>query len=92
VATIFRLTITIGKGEAAREREISLDPGDISMGLLEDLQSASSAGDMGSMKPIISELFGLTNEEYRALTIKQFIEIAAAIPRAVNEASTIPNA
>ncbi len=91
MATVLKLTITIGKGDAQRTREVAIDPEDISIGLLEDLEQASAGGTMSNMKPIISELLGLSNEEYRALTVKQFMAIANAIPAAIAEATTIPN-
>lgn len=91
MATIFKLTITIGKGGEAREREISVDPDDIPMGVLEDLETLGSARDWKSIRPIIQELFGLTKEEFRAMTAGQFMQIAAALPSAISDATAIPN-
>ncbi len=91
MATIFKLTITIGKGEAAREREISIDPDDIPMGVLEDLETLGTARDWKSIRPIIQDLFGLSKEEFRAMTAGQFMQIAAALPSAISDATTIPN-
>jgi hypothetical protein len=92
MATIFKLTITIGKGDAAREREISIDPNEIPMGVLEDLEELGNAKDWKSIRPIISELFGLSKDEFRAMTAGQFVQIAAALPTAITEATAIPNA
>jgi hypothetical protein len=92
MATIFKLTITIGKGETAREREISVDPETIPMGVLEDLEELGTARDWKSIRPLISELFGLTTEEFRAMTAGQFMQIAQALPSAISEATAIPNA
>jgi hypothetical protein len=92
MATIFKLTITIGKGEAAHEREISIDPDEMPMGILEDLDALGSAKDWKSIRPIICELFGLTQDEFRAMTTKQFIEISTALSGAVGAATSIPNA
>lgn len=91
MATIFSLTITIGKGEQARTREISIDPDDVPMGVLEDLETLGSSKEWKQIRPIICELFGLTNEEFRAITSKQFIQIATALNGAVGAAVTIPN-
>ncbi len=92
MATIFKLTITIGKGDAAREREISIDPDEMPMGIMEDLESLGTARDWKSIRPIICELFGLTNDEFRAMTASQFIQIATALNGAVGTATAIPNA
>ena len=91
MSTIFRLTITIGKGDEAREREISIDPEDIPMGVLEDLETLGSARDWKSIRPLIQDLFGLSKEEFRAMTAGQFMQIAAALPGAISDATTIPN-
>lgn len=91
MTTIFKLTITIGKGDDAREREISIDPDDIPMGVLEDLETLGTARDWKSVRPIIQELFGLTKEEFRAMTAGQFMQIAAALPAAISDATAIPN-
>ena len=91
MATIFKLTITIGKGEDAHEREISIDPDDIPMGVLEDLETLGSVRDWKSIRPIIQDLFGLSKEEFRSMTAGQFMQIAAALPGAINQATDIPN-
>jgi hypothetical protein len=92
VATIFRLTITIGKGDAAREREISIDPDELPMGVLEDLETLGSARQWKDIRPIICDLFGLTNDEFRAMTASQFTQVAQALTQATGAATTIPNA
>ncbi len=91
MATIFKLTITIGKGDAAHEREISIDPDDIPMGVLEDLETLGTARDWKSIRPIIQDLFGLSKDEFRAMTAGQFMQIAAALPNAISQATDIPN-
>ncbi len=91
MATIFRLTITIGKGTDAREREISIDPDDIPMGVLEDLEALGTARDWKSIRPLIQELFGLSKDEFRAMTAGQFMQIAQALPAAITQATDIPN-
>lgn len=92
MATIFSLTITIGKGDAARERIVSIDPEEIPMGVLEDLETLGTARDWKSIRPLISELFGLSKDEFRAMTAGQFMQIAKALPMAVSDATAIPNA
>ena len=91
MATIFKLTITIGKGDEAREREISIDPDEIPMGVLEDLETLGTARDWKSIRPIIQDLFGLSKEEFRGMTRGQFMQIATALGTAVSDATTIPN-
>ncbi len=91
MTTIFKLTIQIGKGEAAHEREISIDPDDIPMGVLEDLETLGTARDWKSIRPIIQELFGLSQDEFRAMTAGQFMQIAQALPSAISQATDIPN-
>ncbi len=91
MTTIFKLTITIGKGDDAREREISIDPDDIPMGVLEDLETLGDAKDWKSIRPIIQDLFGLSKEEFRAMTAGQFMQIASALPSAISDATAIPN-
>ncbi len=91
MTTIFRLTITIGKGDAAHEREISIDPEDIPMGTLEDLETLGTTRDWKSIRPIIQDLFGLSKDEFRAMTAGQFMQIAQALPSAIADATTIPN-
>lgn len=91
MTTLFKLTITIGRGDDAREREISIDPENIPMGVLEDLEELGSAKNWRSIRPIISDLFGLTRDEFRAMTAGQFMQIAQALPSAISEATAIPN-
>lgn len=91
MATIFKLTIQIGTGDAAREREIAIDPDEIPMGVLEDLEELGQARDWKSIRPIIQGLFGLTRDEFRAMTAGQFMQIAQALPTAISDATTIPN-
>ena len=92
MATILKLTIQIGKGDNQHEREISIDPEDIPMGVLEDLETLGQSKKWKDIRPIISELFGLTTEEFRAMTAGQFMQIASALPNAITEATAIPNA
>src|SRR5689334_5298245 len=92
MATIFKLTIQIGKGDEAHEREIAIDPDEIPMGVLEDLETLGDAKDWRSIRPIICGLFDLSKEEFRAMTAGQFMQIAAALPTAISQATDIPNA
>lgn len=92
MATIFKLTITLGKGESAHEREISIDPDELPMGILEDLESLGGARDWQKIRPIITELFGLSDTEFRQMTAGQFMQIAGALTGAVTDGTAIPNA
>ena len=92
MAAIFKITITIGKGEQAKERVVSIDPDEIPMGVLEDLESLGDVKKWKEIRPIICGLLDLSEEEYRAMTRAQFTQIAAALSGAVGEATTIPNA
>jgi len=92
MAVLFRLTIRVGRGADQHEREIVIDPDELSMGTLEDLETMGSAAKWSDIRPVIVELLGLTTEEFRALTRKQFMQIAAALSGSVAEATTIPNA
>ncbi len=92
VATIFTLDITIGKGDEAHTRTISIDPDEIPMGVLEDLEEFASVGDWKGRRRVISELFGLTKDEFRQMTVGQFVQIANALPSAISQATDVPNA
>ena len=92
MAVLFRLTIRVGKGADQHEREIVIDPDELSMGTLEDLETLGASNKWSDIRPIIVELLGLTNEEFRALTRKQFMQIAMALSGSVAEATAIPNA
>jgi hypothetical protein len=91
MATIFKLTITIGSGDDARQREISIDPETIPMGVLEDMEDLGAARDWKSIRPIIQGLFNLSKEEFRAMTARQFMDVAEALRASVGSATTIPN-
>lgn len=91
MATIFKMTITIGKGDNARERTVSIDPDEMPMGVLEDLETLGKARDWKSIRPIIAGVFDLTNEEFRAMTAGQFMQLADAVMGSVAQAVTIPN-
>ena len=92
MATIFKLTITLGKGESAHTREISIDPEEVPMGVLEDLDGLKDSHDWKKIRPIITGLFDLTDDEFRQMTAGQFVQIAGALTGAVTEATAIPNA
>lgn len=92
MTTIFKVTITIGKGEQARERTVAIDPDEIPMGVLEDLESLGDIKKWKDIRPIICGLLDLSADEYRAMTRGQFQQIAEALNGAVGAATTIPNA
>lgn len=91
MSTILKLTITIGKGDAQRAREIEIDPDDVPLGLLEDLETAQETRKWSDIRVAVGGFLGLSDEEFRAITSKQFIQIAQALQGAVADASTIPN-
>lgn len=91
MTTVFRLTITIGKGEAQRTREITIDPDDVPLGVLEDLETAQETRAWKDIRTAIGGFLELTDEEFRAITASQFMQIASALQQAVKDATTIPN-
>lgn len=91
MATVFRLTITIGKGAAQRTRAIEVDPDDIPLGLLEDLETAQETHRWADIRRAMSGFFGLTDEEFRSITAGQFVQIAEAMKGAIGSATTLPN-
>ena len=92
MATILKFTITVGKGDAARTREITIDPDEVPLGLLEDLETAQETKRWKDIRQAIGGFLGLTDEEFRAITSRQFIDIASALQGAIGDATAIPNA
>lgn len=84
---VLKFTITVGKGDTARAREITIDGDEVPLGLLEDLETAQETRKWKDIRAAIGGFLGLTDEEFRAITIKQFLEISGAIQGAI----TIPN-
>lgn len=91
---MIRFEITIGKGEAARTRVVEFDPEDITLGFLEDMdliQQDGTANKNALLRGAVADLLGLTRDESRALTLRQFNELGAALKDAAAAQQTIPN-
>ena len=91
MASIFKVTITIGKGDDAHERTIGIDPDEIPMGILEDLEDLGDVKKWRDIRPIICGLLDLSDAEFRAMTRGQFTQIAQALSGATAAAADIPN-
>lgn len=83
--------IKLGKGEGQTSRVVTLDPDDITLGFLEDLEAAQETGKWRDINPVIAQLLNLTRDEQRAITQRQFRDMAFAIQTGMEEASVIPN-
>jgi hypothetical protein len=84
---VLKFTIAVGKGEDARAREVTIDGDEVPLGLLEDLEVAQETRKWKDIRAAIGGFLGLTDDEFRAITIKQFLEISTAI----QGATSIPN-
>lgn len=91
MTTILKLTITIGKGDQQRTREIAIDPDDVPLGVLEDLETAQETKQWKDIRAAIGGFLELSEEEFRAITASQFMQLAEALQSAVRAATTIPN-
>lgn len=90
---MIRFEITIGKGDAAHTRVVEFDPEDITLGFLEDMDLIQAEGTPNKnalLRGAVADLLGLSREESRALTMRQFNEIGAAL-KAAGEARALPN-
>lgn len=83
--------ITIGKGDAARSREITVDVEDLPLGFSEDFEAAQESGKWRDLIPVIADFLGLTREETRAITTRQFRQLTVAMQSAAAEQTAIPN-
>lgn len=82
------LEISIGKDQPSRK--IVIDPDELTLGFQEDLQEAQETGRWKVMNTCLAEMFGLTRDEIRSITNKQFKEISVALQAATTGAA-IPN-
>jgi len=89
---IVTLEITIGKGEAATTRTITIDPDELTLGFNEDVQAAQESGKWSDLNQMTAEMLGLTHAEVRQITNRQFKQVMQALAEASKEATTIPNA
>lgn len=78
--------IDIGAGP----RHISIDPEDITLGFLEDIEEAQATNKWGPLRTAIASLLGLSRDESRAITLRQFKQIGAALQDSAAEQSAIP--
>jgi hypothetical protein len=81
------LEIDIGQGP----RRIEIDPEDITLGFLEDLEEAQATNKWAPIRTAVASLLSLSREESRAITMRQFKEIGAALQNATTEQTAIPN-
>lgn len=86
-----KFDITIGKGEQQYTKTVTIDPDEITLGFQEDLEAAQESKRWKVLLPVFEELLGLTHDEARAITNKQFREMATAMQDATKEATTVPN-
>lgn len=84
---VFTLEIDIGQGS----RTVAIDPEDITLGFLEDMEEAQATGKWAPMRRAFGGLLGLSDTESRAITLRQFKQIGAALGESVKEQATIPN-
>lgn len=81
------LTITVQVGKDAPPRAISIDPEELTLGFLEDLERAQETNKWRDMIPAIQGMLGLDRAEARAITLRQWKEIGASL----KEAAESPN-
>lgn len=88
---IITVELTLGKGENARMRQIVIDPDDLPLGFNEDLETATESNKWTELNKVLAEFLGLTHQEVRQITNRQFRELMAAIQEASKQATAIPN-
>lgn len=81
------LTLHIQIAQDAEPRAIVIDPEDLTLGFLENLERAQESGKWRDMIPAIAEMFRLTVDESRAITLRQWRAMGAAL----KEAAESPN-
>lgn len=75
------ITVDIGQGP----RTIAFDPENITLGFLEDLEEAQETNRWGPLARALGTLLNFSREEQRALTMKQFRQIAAALQQSTEQ-------
>ena len=88
---MINIQIIFGKGEAQTTKEVTIDPDDITLGFLEDVELAQETGKWRDLFKPMAEMLGLAREEVRLITNKQFREIMIAIQTAATEQTSVPN-
>ncbi len=83
------IEFTFGKGERAVSRVVDFDPEDITLGFLEDIEAAQDTGKWTPIRDAIADLLGLSRDESRQITMRQFKQIGEAI-RQASEAQSVP--
>jgi hypothetical protein len=83
----FTLEIDTGAGP----RQIIIDPEDITLGFLEDMEEAQATNKYKPMRTALCSLLRLSAEEGRALTMRQFRQIGEALNQAASTQNAIPN-
>lgn len=86
-----KFDITIGKGEQQYTKTVVIDPEELTLGFNEQLEEAQETKRWKAIIPVFAEFLGLTNDEVRAITNKQFVQMMKAVKDSTEEATTIPN-
>lgn len=76
----FSFAITVN----GAERTITIDPDELPMSFFEDLEEAQATSRPTLIIRAVAAACGLTNEERRALTVRQFKQLSEAIKEATN--------
>lgn len=84
---MIQLEIDIGAGP----RQVTIDPEDITLGFLEDMEEAQATNKYKPMRTALCSLLKLTPDEGRALTMRQFKQIGMALNEAATSQNAIPN-
>lgn len=82
---------TFGKGENAVTRQIAIDPEDMTLGFLEDMEAAQDTGKWTPIRNAFAELLGLSSDESRQITMRQFKALGEALRQASDQQTAIPN-
>ncbi len=78
-----RLTITAGSETFER----AIDPDELTLGFLEDIETAQESGKWRDLIPAFATLLDLPRAAVRQISVKQFKLVGAAL----QEASAVPN-
>lgn len=76
----FEVSITLN-GEA---RVVTIDPDDLPLAFFEDVEAAQESGKFAPIIRAYGAALGLTEAERRALRVRDFKALTAAIAQAVN--------
>jgi len=88
---IITIEIVFGKGTNETKRVVSFDPEDLPLGFLEDLEIAQETDKWAPVRTAFQQMFDLSRDESRAITLRQFKEMGMRLQEAVKEQTTIPN-